>query len=133
MKWPAYSIGAMAIAYGAYGIASQADKTHPFSYLLWLAGSVALHDALIAPVVLLAGALTGLLKESFRTPLRTALALAAVTTLVTLPTLLAFGRRKDNPSILPLDYPRGLLIVLAVIAATTLIVSVLSRRRARSG
>jgi hypothetical protein len=133
MRWAAYALGAAAISYGLYGIASQADKTHPFGWLLWLGGAVLVHDALLAPVVLAVGALTGLLKEPFRTPLRTGLALAAVTTLATLPTVLTFGRRPDNPSILPLDYPRGLLIVLAFIAAATLIVAILSRLRARSG
>jgi hypothetical protein len=132
-RWIAHGIGAAAIAYGLYGIVAEADKTHPLGWLLWLGGAVIVHDALLVPVVLLVGALTGLLKEPFRIPLRTGLILAAVTTLATLPTVLGLGRRKDNPSILPLDYPRGLLIVLAAVATVTLIVSVRSRRRARSG
>ncbi|MGP3934388.1 hypothetical protein [Nonomuraea sp. KM88] len=36
--------------------------------------------------------------------------------LATLPTVLALGRRADNPSILPLSYGVNLVIVLAAIA-----------------
>ncbi|MEO3793104.1 molybdopterin-dependent oxidoreductase [Nonomuraea sp. B10E15] len=48
--------------------------------------------------------------------LRTALMLAGTLVLAALPTVLALGRRADNPSILPLSYGVNLVIVLAAIA-----------------
>jgi hypothetical protein len=62
---------------------------------------------------------------------------SAVLTAISLPSLVGSGRIADNPSRLPLDYPRNLLIVLGVVWAVVgvgcvLAVALQRRRRHRS-
>ncbi|MFG1959228.1 hypothetical protein [Nonomuraea sp. NPDC049028] len=64
--------------------------------------------------------------------LRAWLIVAGMVTLATLPTVLALGRRADNPSILPHDYALNLLIVLAgtgLVAAVIRLAGRLAYRR----
>jgi len=84
--------------------------------LVWLAGAVALHDAVVAPVVLLTGLL--LVRGGARGSVRGGLLVAGALTVVALPVLLRPGRTA-NPSVLPLDYPRNWLLALGVVAAVT--------------
>ena len=81
------------------------------------------HDALLVPAVLLAGVAAS---RAGQWP-KAALIVAALVTLATLPTVLALGRRADNPSILPLDYGRGLLLVLTAIGLVALVPKLKSR------
>lgn len=117
----AYAVGGSLIALGLYGIVAKSD---PFGWAVWFGGAVVLHDAIFVPAVLLAGALTTRLPGSYRRRVQAALAMAAAVTLVALPFVLGFGRRADNPSLLPLSYGRNLLIVLAVIAVAATLPSV---------
>ena len=50
-----------------------------------------------------------------RGPVTAAVAASGVVLVFSYPLLRHFGRRADNPSILPLDYPRNVAVVLAVI------------------
>jgi hypothetical protein len=54
---------------------------------------------------------------------------------VALPLVLGLGRTPDEPSALPLNYGRGLLISLAVVwlAAAAIAATALFRRRRRAG
>ncbi|MBT2542730.1 hypothetical protein J7E99_18935 [Streptomyces sp. ISL-44] len=79
---------------------------------IWLAGAVALHDGIIAPLVLAAGLLLAGVRAS-RT-VRSALIVAGSLTVVALPVLLRPGAR-NNSSVLPLDYPRNWLLSLAAV------------------
>ncbi|MFJ8310403.1 MULTISPECIES: hypothetical protein [unclassified Streptomyces] len=101
------------------------QATH-WDVLVWLAGAVVLHDGVIAPLVLGAGLLTGGLKN--RGLLRGTLLTAGCLTLVALPVLLR-PLPTANSTVLPLDYVRGLLVCLAVVAALALLLG--AARRAR--
>jgi hypothetical protein len=80
-----------------------------------LAGNVA-HDVLIAPLVCVIGiGLAQAVPEPGRTPVRSGLVASALVVAVAYPALRGFGRRADNPSILPLDYGTAVLTVLGVI------------------
>lgn len=87
--------------------------------LVWLGGAVVLHDALIAPLVLLIGWV--LVRGGVRGPVRGALLVAGALTAVALPVLLRPGR-PPNSSVLPLDYPRNWLLALGAVAAVTALV-----------
>ena len=79
----------------------------------WIVGTAVAHDAIVAPVVTLVGlALAALLPRWARGPVATAVAASGVVVVFSYPLLRHFGRRADNPSILPLDYPRNVAIVL---------------------
>ncbi|MFE9116301.1 hypothetical protein [Streptomyces sp. NPDC007172] len=98
---------------GLGGVLLWGQATH-WDVLLWLAGAVVLHDGLIAPLVLGAGLLLGGPKN--RGLLRGALLTAGCLALIALPLLLR-PLPTANSSVLPLDYVRGLLLSLAVVAA----------------
>uniref|UniRef100_A0AAU2UZB3 Integral membrane protein n=1 Tax=Streptomyces sp. NBC_00003 TaxID=2903608 RepID=A0AAU2UZB3_9ACTN len=106
-------MGAAGLALMAFGGLLLWDQTTHWDVLIWLAGAVVLHDAVIAPFVLGVGLLLGGLKN--RGLVRATLMTAGCLTLVALPVLLR-PLPTANSSVLPLDYVRGLLISLATVA-----------------
>jgi hypothetical protein len=74
------------------------------------------HDAVFLPVVIAVGAVIGrFVPVSARTIVRIALLVSLAVTVVALPFVGGRGRRPDEPSALPLNYGRGLVIVLAAV------------------
>ncbi|GLZ09520.1 hypothetical protein Acsp03_69860 [Actinomadura sp. NBRC 104412] len=123
----AYAAGVAFIALGVWGIVIGSD-TNPPGWAVWFAGAVVAHDGVLAPCVLLVGALTTRLPASYRRRVQHTLLVAGAVSLMALPFVLGYGRRADNPSILPLPYGRNLLVVLAAIAVIALLWG-LSRKR----
>ncbi|MEV0666340.1 hypothetical protein ACIBI3_19330 [Actinomadura luteofluorescens] len=113
-KAAAYAAGLALIAVGLRGVV---DEVPLAGWAKWFAGAAILHDAVLVPAVLAAGALTGLVPAGQRRVARAALVIGACVTAVAVPVVLAYGRRPDEPSRLPLPYGRNLAIVLGVIAA----------------
>ncbi|MFE4546584.1 hypothetical protein [Streptomyces sp. NPDC056785] len=132
MKVTRYLMGAAGVALLGEGASLLLDVRDLTDVLVWLGGAVVLHDALIAPLVLLAGLV--LVRGGVRGPVRGALVVAGALTLVALPVLLRPGR-PANSSVLPLDYPRNLLIAWATVATAMVFVlavrGVARRRRPR--
>ncbi|WP_328923821.1 hypothetical protein OG429_03720 [Streptomyces sp. NBC_00190] len=111
------TVGAVGAALLGYGVLLLFDGGQYLDVAVWLAGAVALHDGIVAPLVLAVGLLLAGVRAS-RT-VRGALIVAASLTVVALPVLLRPGTR-NNPSVLPLDYPRNwslALVAVAVLAA----------------
>jgi hypothetical protein len=107
------------MAFMGAGVSLLVDVRDLTGVLIWLGGAVLLHDALIAPLVLLVGLV--LVRGGARGPVRGALVVAGALTVVALPGLLRPGRTA-NSSVLPLDYPRNWLIALAAVATVTVLV-----------
>ncbi|WP_149823996.1 hypothetical protein [Streptomyces tailanensis] len=129
MKVTRVLVGAAGVALMGVGVSLLMDVRDVTGVLVWLGGAVVLHDALIAPLVLLAGLV--LVRGGTRGPVRGALVVAGALTVVALPALLRPGRTA-NSSVLPLDYPRNWLIALAAVATVTALVLAargLTRRR----
>ncbi len=124
MRWIGYALGGALVALGCAGLVLSLD---PVGYALWVGGILVAHDAVLVPVVLLAGVAV----RRAGGPVRAGLIVAGLVTLATLPTVLALGRRADNPSILPLEYGRNLLIVLALVGLITLVSRILAAVRDR--
>ncbi|MEV4469798.1 NAD(P)/FAD-dependent oxidoreductase [Nonomuraea sp. NPDC049504] len=114
MRWLLYAAGAALILLGFAGLVKQSN---PVGWAWWFGGAAVAHDAILVPLVLLAGWAL----RRVRWAVRAAAIVAGTVTLATLPTVLALGRRGDNPSILPLDYGRNLLLVLAALALAALL------------
>ena len=126
------AVGGAIFAFGLYGLLHNSVQTVPSNVLKWIAGSLILHDAIIAPAVLVAGfALSRLLPMAIRAGMQATLAVCAVVVVMSVPVLVAVGRRPDNPSLLPHDYGQNLLIVIAVILAGETTLTIIRSARAR--
>ncbi|MEU9874472.1 hypothetical protein AB0C87_42185 [Actinomadura sp. NPDC048021] len=128
-KAAAYAAGLALIAVGLRGIV---DEVPLAAWAKWFAGAAVLHDAVLVPAVLAAGALTGLVPAGRRRVVRAALVIGGCVTVVAIPVVLGYGRRADEPSRLPLPYGRNLAIVLgaiAVVAACVLAAREITARR----
>ncbi|MEU1598868.1 hypothetical protein ABZ468_40165 [Streptomyces sp. NPDC005708] len=121
--------GAVGLTLMGVGASLLLDVPDLTGVLVWLGGAVVLHDALIAPLVLLIGWV--LVRGGVRGPVRGALLVAGALTAVALPVLLRPGK-PANSSVLPLDYPRNWLLTLAAVATVTaLLPAVRAIRRSR--
>ncbi|GAA3839894.1 hypothetical protein GCM10022403_085210 [Streptomyces coacervatus] len=121
--------GAAGLALMGVGASLLLDVQDLMGVAEWLGGAVVLHDALIAPLVLLVGLL--LVRGGVRGPIRGALLVAGALTAVALPVLLRPGPRA-NSTVLPLDYPRNWLLTLVGVATVTALLVVAKEvRRSR--
>ena len=124
--------GGAIFAFGLYGLLHNSAQTVPANVLKWIAGALILHDAIIAPAILVAGfALTRLLPAAIRAGMQATLAVCGVVVVMSVPVLKAVGRRPDNPSLLPHDYGQNLLVVIAVILAGGTMLTLIRATRAR--
>jgi hypothetical protein len=126
--WLGMAAGWSVMAYGAWGFIS--DVGRPRQTAWWVIGTAVAHDALFAPAVALVGiALVAVLPRWARGPIGCALAASVVVLAFSYPLIRHFGRRTDNPSILPLDYPRNVAIVVSLIWVIALLVLARGFRR----
>jgi len=122
--------GTLLIAYAVSG--ALADGDVKFGALVFLVAVLVAHDGLVLPFTIGAGALIDrIVPPALRGAVRVAAVISLAVTLVALPLVLGRGRVPDNPSVLPLPYGRGLLVVYTLIWATTAVVVAVRRRRHR--
>ena len=119
---------------GGYAVAGALldPDADPLGVVLFTAAVVVVHDVVLMPLALAAGAVT-----RGRPALRIAGLVALPVLLVGAPLALGYGRPVDNPSALPLPYPRNLALILVLIAGTAMIGKGIARfrrgrRRART-
>jgi uncharacterized membrane protein YhdT len=114
--WSGAAIGWTVIAYGVGGLFVEGDRTHPEQWIRWFAGSLIVHDFVVAPLVIAAGSLLARrVRAPFRAAVQGALIATGVITLTTWPFLRGYGLRSDNASVLPNNYALGLSIVLVTV------------------
>ena len=122
------AFGTLLILYALSGALTDPDLKG--GALIFLVAVLVLHDGLLLPLSIGAGFLIGRIVPSpLRTPVRVAGVIGLALTVVALPLVLGRGRVADNPSILPLDYGRGLLIAYGIIAVTTALLAFVRRWR----
>ena len=127
-------IGALGVAMGAFGALRflQLDLPDLVDAVLWLAGGVVLHDAVVAPLtILLTVALARVVPEEWRSRVTVAAVVLLTVTAVAVPVLGRFGARPDNPSLLDRDYVGGWLVLAALVLVVTLAAGVVARRLRR--
>lgn len=109
-------LGVPVIAYAVRGALVDAHLTHPAELARWIVGLAAVHDLVVVPVVLAAGAvLRRRVPRRAWPPVRTALLTSTVLVAVGWPFVRGYGRNPTIPSLLPRDYAAGLLAALAVV------------------
>jgi hypothetical protein len=114
--WIAAFVGWITIAFGVRGIFHDSSATRPGDLGRWFAALLLLHDALVVPIVLAVGWAVGrVLPGKAVVPVRLGLAASAVTVAVAFPLVRGYGERASNPTLLPLDYGRNLVIALVLV------------------
>lgn len=113
--WAGVVGGGGVVLVGLAGAWIDRADTHPLQLAIWLGGAGVVHDALLAPVFVVVALLTTRLPAWMRTPVRLGLAASALMTALAWPLVRQWGASPSNPSVLPLDYGRNLVAVLAAI------------------
>lgn len=132
-RWACYLLGGAAAAYGLVFLVVDLLGTALLGWAAFVLAGVTLHDLVLAPLAALVGLGIGrLLPGRLRPAVTVGLLVAAMTTAVAWPFVLGLGQNPDNPSALPLDYGRGLVVILVMVALATAAAclrTALSRRR----
>jgi len=131
--WVGLVVGWVIMAFGVRGVLDERDATNPAGLARWALGGAVVHDAVVAPVVLLVGAWLGRwLPAPVRGPVRGALVLSAIVVVFSYPLLRGFGRHELNASTLPGDYPASVAVVVGLIwSAAVALIAVRALRRRR--
>ena len=127
-------VGALGVAMGSFGALRflQLDFEDIVNAVLWLAGGVVVHDAIIAPLTLLVTLVAGrLVPGPARTRVVVGLVVLATVTVTAIPVLGRWGARPDNPTLLDRNYVLGWLVFAALVLLGTLLAGPLGRWRAR--
>ena len=135
--WIGFGAGWAMIATGVALLVSTGGVGHVVDVGTWVVGLDLVHDLALAPAatavaVVVVALLPRRLRAPVQAPLLAGLGASAVVLLVAWPLLGGYGRRRDNPTILPRDYTTSVLVVLAVIwtlAAGWSVVRVARQRR----
>ena len=127
-------LGALGVVMGAFGALRflQLDLPDIVDAVLWLAGGVVLHDAVVAPLTILLTVVLGrVVPDAWRSRVTVAAVVLLTVTAVAVPVLGRFGARSDNPSLLDRDYVGGWLVLTALVLVVTLVSGVVARRLRR--
>jgi hypothetical protein len=105
------------IAFGVLGlVGSKNGLRGAFEVGAWVAGGHLIHDAILVPVTVAVGLVVArVVGPRFRAPVRAGLIASACVVAVVYPALRGFGRKPNNPTVLPLDYTSAVLVALAVV------------------
>ena len=132
--WLGFAVGWAMIAAGLVLLVTTGGFGRVVDVGLWVVGLDLVHDLAFAPVAtLVAVAVVALVPRGLRAPVLAAVGASAVVLLVAWPLLGGYGRRADNPTVLPRDYTASVLVVLAVVwILATGWLAVRAARRARA-
>jgi hypothetical protein len=132
-RWLFLVPGFAAVGWGALGLLRD-DRVPLPAWLTWFVGSALVHDLVIAPLVVVVGAvLARLLPRPARPPIVVGLVVSGVLTVVALPFVLGLTSSRE-PGFLPLDYGRNLLLLVAGVMALAVgwaVVATVRSRQAR--
>jgi hypothetical protein len=133
MRWRLV-LGAVGLAAGLFGLLRllQTGWHDVLAAAVYLAGGVAVHDALVAPLTIAVTVLGArLLPPAVRARVTLGLVVLLTVTVSALPAITRAGARADNPTLLPRDYRGGWLVLALAVLVGTLVVDAVVRRRAR--
>lgn len=121
-------MGAVAVGWGAWKLFTTENLTQITSSALWLGGGVIAHDAVLAPVTI-AGAwlLSRIAPGWLRGPATAGAIVLGVLTMVAVPVLGGWGRRADNPTLLPRDYWAGWCVLAGLILVGVVLTALVRR------
>ncbi len=130
VAWVVIAAGWVVMGVAVVGMYRDPLLGSPGSWATWVVGAAVVHDAVVLPIVVGVGWIVGrVLPSAWRTPWRVVLVVGAVISLVTYPIARRWGARADNPSILPLDVARHLLVLLGILAVAAVVAGILNSIR----
>ena len=136
-SWIAVVVGWAAILFGALDYVAKRGTDDAIAVVTWVIGGNLFHDLFVVPVVMIVGvALAWLVREPWRTPIRAGVIASACVVVVAIPLLGGYGRKANNPTVLPLDYPSAVLTAVGIVwalAAGWLAVRLVRRHRRLDG
>ena len=113
------ALGALGVVMASYGAHRLLSRQGPDAWVevgAWLVAGVLLHDALLAPLCVAAGALlVRWMPRVAQPPVAVGLVVLGSVTLMAVPVLGRFGARPDNPTLLDRAYGPGWLGLLALV------------------
>lgn len=131
------ALGATGVALGACGawlLVSRSSWEQLRAVAIWLAAGVAVHDAVVAVVLLLAGwVVLRWVPVWARGPLAIGAVVLGTVTVMAIPVLGGWGRRADNATLLDRDYLIGWLVLAGLVAAGVLVACVVVRSAMSGG
>jgi hypothetical protein len=115
------SIGVALALYGALLFVGH-DLSRVVDAVLWLAGGVVVHDALVAPATIAVTVLgTRVLPQRVWAVVTAGLVVLLTVTVSAIPVLGSWGARADNPTLLDREYAAGWLVFAAVVLVVSLL------------
>ena len=126
MFWVSAAVGwAVILGVGLRGIFQHRLDTRPANLARFVVGGALLHDLLVAPVVIMLGvAVARAVPAAARAAVQAGLAVTAIVALFSYPLVRAYGLAAHNPTSLPHNYARNLLVVLGLVWAVTAAVAI---------
>ncbi len=117
--WVGLVLGWPLIGFGVWTLFRRSGATDPPNFSALFLGLALVHDLVLAPLVSALAVWVGpRLPARARAPVAVAAIVSGALVLISLPPLLSDGV-PDNPSLLPRNYPFGLLVALAAVWAVT--------------
>lgn len=121
--WGAFAVGSVVMAVGIRGLLVNSGSimdTNPSRWIVLFVAVIGVHDLVLVPVVMAVGwAVRRLVPPPLRAVVQAGLICSAVVVAFAYPFVRRFGAMALNETILPRDYARGLLILLALVWAVT--------------
>jgi len=120
--------GIALIGLGGYVLTETVSPTRYGGLLVWLLGSVIVHDAIIAPLVVVAA--LAVRRTGRRIPgvvvalVQSAVVVGVVMTMIVLPEIVAQAKGPKNDTVLPFDYAGRLSVMWLVIVVLTALAAV---------
>lgn len=128
--WLAVVIGWTVIGIGIVGVLGDGRDVPPVDFTKWLVGLALVHDLVVVPIVLAIGVgLSNVLGPPWRTITAGALIVAGPVLLFAWPYVQRWGVSASNPTIQPRDYTSGLVVVLAIISASSVLLAAITAVR----
>lgn len=127
--WITAGVGWAVIGWGIRGIFLHSLDTRPSNLAKFVVAGALLHDLLVAPLAILIGVrVARSVRGRARGPVQAALVVSAIVALFSWPLVRAYGLAANNPTSLPHNYGRNLLLVLALVWAVAAVAVVLKLR-----
>ena len=114
------TVGVALLGYGGYQLLNNSSVTHPVEVATWLVIALAVHDGVIAWVVVVVGWLIArVVPPRARAYVQGGLICAALITLIALPLIYRRGKAEPGLTLLTQNYPAHLAVLLGMVAAVT--------------